>query len=165
MDKRFPRLLWAVLCIAGCGITACSSSPPKPAAVPARIVASTDLNPRPDGGSAQPVHVRVFQLKDDSAFKSADFWALVDKPQETLGAGLVQQLQFDIAPGAQQQLELSIDSNVHILAVVAEFADYLNTTWRAVSPTPVKSMLDIVKRKKRVVIDVGRDRIGIRVGT
>jgi type VI secretion system VasD/TssJ family lipoprotein len=164
MAEKFPLL--AALVIIACATAACSSSPPKPSAVKARIAASADVNPRPEGGGAQPVHVRVFQLKDDSVFMASDFWALVDKPKETLGAGLIQQLQFDLTPGAQQQLELKLDPDAHVLAVLAEFADYRNTDghWRAVSPTPVKSMLDIVKRKKRIVIEVDRASVGIRVG-
>jgi type VI secretion system protein VasD len=165
MAEKFPLL--AALFVIGCAVSACSSSPPKAAAIQARIAASADVNPRPEGGGgAQPIHVRVFQLKDDSVFTAADFWALVDKPKETLGAGLIQQLQFDLTPGAQQQLELKIDPDAHALGVLAEFANYRNTAghWRAVTPTPVKSMLDIVKRKKRIVIEVGRDSVGIRVG-
>jgi type VI secretion system protein VasD len=163
MAEKFPLL--AALFVIGCAVSACGSSPPKPAAIQARIAASADVNPRPEGG-AQPIHVRVFQLKDDSVFAAADFFALVDKPKETLGAGLIQQLQFDLIPGAQQQLELKIDPDAHALGVLAEFADYRNTAgrWRAISPTPGKSMLDIVKRKKRIIIEVGRDSVGIRVG-
>ena len=164
MLERFPLL--AAVCVLALTVGAChSSAPPKPSAVKARIAASTDVNPRSEGG-AQPVHVRVFQLKDDSAFASADFWALVDRSKETLGTTLIQQLQYDLAPGQQRELELKIDPDAHVLGVVAEFADYRNTNghWRATSPTPEKSLLDIVKKSKRIVIDVGRNSVGISVG-
>jgi type VI secretion system protein VasD len=155
---------------AACGVTfvmaACHSPPPpKPTAVKAQISASKDVNPRPEGG-AQPVHIRIFQLKEDSAFLAADYWALVDKTKETLAGSLVQQLQYDLAPGQKQDLELKIDPDAHVLGVVAEFADYRNTNghWRSASPTPEKSMLDIVTRQKRIVIEVGRASVGIRTG-
>lgn len=165
MVRKFPLL--AAVCALAVAVGACKSPPPppKPTAVKARIGTSSDVNPRPDGG-AQPVHVRVFQLKDDSAFATADFWALVDKSKETLGPTLVQQLQYDLAPGQQRDLELKIDPEAHVLGVIAEFADYRNTNgrWRAASPTPEKSMLDIVRREKRIVIDIGRNIVSIRTG-
>ena len=57
------RVLVAV-CALVVWVAGCKSAPPppKPTVVKARIVASANINPRPDGG-AQPVHVRVFQLK------------------------------------------------------------------------------------------------------
>jgi type VI secretion system protein VasD len=146
-------------------LAACSSAPPKPTAFKATIVASRETNPATDG-SAQPVHVRVFQLKDDTVFAAADFWSLTDKPQATLGAGLIQQLQYDLSPGEQQSIELKLDPDAHVLGVVAEFANYRNTDghWRAVAQTPEKSMLDIVHKRKLITISIGKDRIGIDAG-
>ena len=163
------KLPLAAMCMCALAVAACHSAPPpappKPTAVQARIAASRDVNPRSDGG-AQPVHVRVFQLKDDSAFATADFWALVDKSKETLGPTLVQQLQYDLAPGQQRELELKIDADAHVLGVVAEFADYRNTDghWRAASPTPEKSLLDIVRKQKLILIEVSRGSVSIRTG-
>jgi type VI secretion system protein VasD len=164
MVEKFPLL--AAVCALAVAVGACkSAAPPKPSAVKARVAASGDVNPRSDGG-AQPVHVRVFQLKDDSAFATADYWALVDKSKETLGPTLIQQLQYDLAPGQQRELELKIDPEAHVLGVVAEFADYRNTNghWRAAGATPEKSLLDLVKREKRIVIEVGRNSVAIRMG-
>lgn len=167
MLEKISRVLIIAL-VAAFAVGACkSSAPPKPTAVKAHIVASKDVNPRPEDGSPQPVHIRVFQLKDDSAFTSADYWALVSKSKETLGGSLVQQMQYDLAPEQQQDLELKIDPDAHVLGVVAEFAGYLNTEghWRAVSPTPESSMLDIVRKSKRIIIEIGKNRVGIRIGT
>jgi type VI secretion system protein VasD len=167
MVEKSPLL--AAVCLLAV-VAACKHTPPppppKPTAFQARIVASTDLNPRPDGGGAQPVHVRIFQLKDDSVFSTAEYWMLVDKGQETLGATLIQQLQYDLAPGQQRELELKLDPEAHSLGVMAEFADYRNTNgrWRASAATPEKSLLDIVKRQKRVFIDIGRNSVAIRMG-
>jgi type VI secretion system protein VasD len=165
MGEKFALL--AIVCAVAVAVGACKSAPPppKPSAVKARVAASADVNPRSDGG-AQPVHVRVFQLKDDSAFATADYWALVDKSKETLGPTLIQQLQYDLAPGQKRELELKIDPEAHVLGVVAEFADYRNTDghWRAVGATPEKSLLDLVKREKRIVIEIGRNSVGIRMG-
>jgi type VI secretion system protein VasD len=147
----------ATVLMAGCG-----SAPEKPADVKARISASADVNPNSEGRPS-PVHVRIFQLKEDGAFMSADFWSLVDKEQEILGDSLVQRLEEDLAPGEQKEFELKIAPEARVLAVMAEFADYRNAQWRVIAQTPNKSLLDMVK-KDRVSIQIEKNRAIIVVG-
>jgi len=151
----FTILLAAVL--AGCG-----AAPAKPSAAKATITASSDVNPNSEGRPS-PVHVRIFQLKEDGAFMGADFWSLVDKEQETLGDSLVQRLEHDLVPGETKQFELKIAPEARVLAVMAEFADYRNAQWRVTAQAPNKSLLDIVK-KDRVSIGIEKDKATITVG-
>lgn len=150
-------LLMAVLTAAGCG-----SAPAKPAAAKAKILASADVNPNSEG-RASPVHVRIFQLKEDGAFMGADFWALVDKEQETLGPSLVQRLEFDLTPGESKDFELKIAPEARVLGVMAEFNDYRNAQWRVVAQAPNKSLLDMVK-KDRVTFSIEKSKASIGVG-
>lgn len=150
--------LLAALLIAGCGAT-----PPKPMATKGQLVASADVNPN-SSGRASPVHVRIFQLKEDGAFLGADFWALVDKEQETLAASLVQRQEFDLSPGETKDFELKIDPEARVLAVMAEYADYRNAQWRAVAQAPNKSLLDLVKKKSRVGFNIDQSKVSIAVG-
>lgn len=151
-------VLLAALLAAGCG-----STPPKPMATKGQIVASADVNPN-SSGRASPVHVRIFQLKEDGAFMGADFWALVDKEQETLAASLVQRQEFDLSPGETKDFELKIDPEARVLAVMAEYADYRNAQWRAVAQAPNKSLLDLVKKKNRVGFNIDQSKVSIAVG-
>jgi type VI secretion system protein VasD len=141
---------------------ACGSAPPKPASAKAKITAAADVNPNAEGRPS-PIHVRIFQLKEDGAFMNADFWSLVDKEQDTLGPSLVQRLEQDLAPGETREFELKIAPDARVLAVMAEFADYRNAQWRVVHKAPNKSLFDIVK-KDRVTIDIGKDKAIITVG-
>lgn len=150
-------LLAAALMLAGCG-----SAPAKPAAAKARIVASGDVNPNSEG-RASPVHVRIFQLKEDGAFMGSDFWALVDKEQETLAGSLVQRLEFDLSPGETREFELKIAPEARVLGLMAEYADYRNAQWRVVAQAPNKSLLDLVK-KDRVSFSVEKNKTSIDVG-
>ncbi len=140
----------------------CGSAPAKPASAKAKISASADVNPNAEGRPS-PVHVRIFQLKEDGAFMEADIWSLVDKEQETLGGSLVQRLEQDLAPGEQKEFELKIAPDAKVLAVMAEFADYRNAQWRVVAQTPNKSLLDMVK-KDRVSISIEKNKATIVVG-
>lgn len=150
--------LLASVFVAGCG-----SAPAKPIATKGQIVASAEVNPN-TSGRASPVHVRIFQLKEDGAFMGADFWALVDKEQETLAASLVQRLEFDLSPGESKDFELKIDPEARVLAVMAEYADYRNAQWRAVAQAPNKSLLDLVKKKNRVAFHIEKSKVSIVVG-
>jgi type VI secretion system protein VasD len=143
-------------------LNGCGSAPAKPAEAKGRISASAQVNPN-SAGRPSPIHVRIFQLKEDGAFMGADFWSLVDKEQATLGASLVQRLEYDLVPGESKEFPLKISPEARVLAVMAEFADYRNAQWRVVTQAPNKSLMDIVK-KDRVSIDIGKDKATITVG-
>jgi type VI secretion system protein VasD len=144
------------------GLNACGSAPPKAAEAKGRISASPQVNPN-SAGRPSPIHVRIFQLKEDGAFMGADFWTLVDKEQATLGGSLVQRLEYDLVPGETREFPLKISPEARVLAVMAEFADYRNAEWRVVTQAPNKSLMDIVK-KDRVSIEIGKDKATITVG-
>jgi type VI secretion system protein VasD len=140
----------------------CGSAPAKPAEAKGRITASPQVNPN-SAGRPSPIHVRIFQLKEDGAFMGADFWSLMDKEQATLGESLVQRLEYDLVPGESREFPLKISPEARVLAVLAEFADYRNAQWRVVAQAPNKSLMDIIK-KDRVSIEIGKDKATITVG-
>ena len=153
---------WVAIAAAAVLAAGCGSAPPKAAAAKAKITASADVNPDREGRPS-PVHVRIFQLKEDGAFMGADFWALVDKEQETLGPSLVQRLEFDLTPSESKEFELKISPDARVLGVMAEYADYRNAEWRVVAQAPNKTLLDLVK-KDRVTFEIAKDKVGIAVG-
>lgn len=159
---RLRWIPWSLIAIGALVGAGCGSAPPKPAVAKAQITASADVNPNQDG-RASPVHVRIFQLKEDGAFMGADFWALVDKEQETLAASVVQRLEFDLSPGESKEFELKISPEARVLGVMAEYADYRNAQWRVVVQAPNKSLLDLVK-KDRVSFGVDKNKVSITVG-
>ena len=85
-------LLAVVLAVDGCLFSHKPKPPPppselKPAKTHLNVAAHGNVNPD-DNGRPSPVVLRVYQLKDDAAFKDAEFFALFDKEQATLGASL-----------------------------------------------------------------------------
>jgi type VI secretion system protein VasD len=159
---RFGRMhVGVILALVGL-LNGCGSAPAKPAEAKARITASPQVNPN-SAGRPSPIHVRIFQLKEDGAFMGADFWSLMDKEQATLGGSLVQRLEYDLVPGETKEFPLKISPEARVLAVLAEFADYRNAQWRVVTQAPNKSLMDIVK-KDRVSIEIGKDKATITVG-
>lgn len=154
--------LCGVLVAALATLTGCGSAPAKPAEAKARISATAQVNPN-SSGRPSPIHVRIFQLKEDGAFMDADFWALVDKETETLGASLVQRLEFDLTPGESKDFPLKVSPEARVLGVMAEFADYRNAQWRVVAKAPNKTLTDVIK-KDRVTIGIDKNKASIVVG-
>lgn len=150
-----------VLLVVAAMLGGCAAQP-KPAEAKARISATPQVNPN-SAGRPSPIHVRIFQLKEDGAFMGADFWTLADKEQATLGESLVQRLEYDLAPGETKEFPLKISPEARVLAVMAEFADYRNSQWRVVAQAPNKSLMDLVK-KDRVSIEIDKNKATITVG-
>lgn len=162
MMQSMKALSWVTALIVSVVLAGCGSAPAKPASAKALISASADVNPNASARPS-PIHVRIFQLKEDGAFMNADFWALYDKEQETLGDSLVQRLEHDLVPGESKEFELKIAPEARVLAVMAEFADYRNAQWRSIAQAPNKSLMDIIK-KDRVAITLTKNSTTITVG-
>lgn len=89
-----------IVALFGLLLAACSSSPPE--TPPTRVViwlhAAPNLNPSA-AGQAAPLRLRLYELKKDTAFGRADYFALTDNAQSTLGGDLVEQDEFLLRPG------------------------------------------------------------------
>ena len=71
---RIFRTLSIALLMAGClTLTACKSAPPKPKVMKLNVAVSADANPDAQNRPS-PIVIRIYQLKDDAAFKDADFF-------------------------------------------------------------------------------------------
>jgi len=144
--------------VAGAELVACKSKPPKPPPPPPPVVltlsltASADVNPDAQSRPS-PVVVRLYQLKDDAAFRDADIYALFDKEQATLGAGLAAREEFELAPSEHRNLTIKPSPEVRFIGVVAAYRDIRNAQWRAQLGVPDKS--------KTVVINVAHTSVSM----
>src|SRR5262245_63167949 len=78
--RRMSLLASSVALLVGC-----SSGPPL---VQGTIKAEPAVNPD-RGGRRSPIVVRVYELKAVAAFNGANFFALYDKEQETVGGDII----------------------------------------------------------------------------
>lgn len=133
--SRFLPVLSFVL------LQACGSAPPAPPAVvpePPTIVnlkinSAADLNADANGAGA-PVMLRIYQLRETSAFNSADFFSLFDKDQATLGAEMARKQELLIKPNNQQTLSLQLEPDITALGFFAAFRQLDSAQWRAILP-------------------------------
>ncbi len=139
----------------------CASKPAK--AVPARaeIIVSDDVNPDASG-RASPIVVRVFQLRNDGEFASADFFTLYEKERETLGATLVSREEYVLAPGDSRKIELPVNPETRVIGVLAAFRDIRSAQWRALSRPPEKKLTHPIG-KGGVTVHVGKSAVTLSV--
>ncbi|MEM6549381.1 MAG: type VI secretion system lipoprotein TssJ [Pseudomonadota bacterium] len=79
-----------LLAVAACG----GDEPPPPTTVGLTVTGGADMN----GGA--PAKVKVYYLSSTSAFVAADFFALFDQPEATLGPALIGIDEYLLTPGA-----------------------------------------------------------------
>jgi type VI secretion system protein VasD len=161
--QLFRNLIYVGLSFVALSAAGCRSKPPKPAPPPppakATLVVSADVNPDV-GGRAAPIVVRLYQLKEEGAFNSASYFALIDKEHETLGQSLVSREEFELRPASTRELELSIPPESRYLAAVAGFRDLNNSKWKALSPPADAGLLEFA-RKHKFTIRIGRSEVKI----
>ena len=129
---------------------ACASAPPKPARTRLTVAATADTNPDVNGRPS-PVVVRVYQLKADTAFNGAEFFALFDDEMMVLGPDLIGRSEYTVAPSERRTLELDVSADAKFVGVIAAYRDIRNAQWRTIVQAPLK--------KDDVTIDVERARV------
>jgi len=118
------------------GLFACASAPPPPPPPPPPTVLQATIivlpNVNPDArGRPSPVVFRFYELKALAAFTTADFFALLDKDKEILGAELVAREEFQLMPGEQRKLERKVQADTRYIGAIAAFRDLERAQWRA----------------------------------
>lgn len=151
----------AVCLLAACLLAACATKPPKPEPARARIVASDQVNPDASGRSS-PIVVRLFQLRADGAFATAEFFDLYGKEKEVLGESLVSREEYVLAPGETRELEIPLNAQTRYLGVIAAYRDIRTAQWRALTRAPEKTLMDLLGRDG-VTITLDKDAVALSV--
>jgi type VI secretion system protein VasD len=125
------RVLITTLGVLPWGLVACSSGP-KAARVSGSIVAAPDLNPSVSGRPS-PLVLRIFELRAATAFNQADFLALYQADQATLGAELVQRDELVLQPGETRPYQRQLSADTRFIGVLGAFRNLERAVWRSVA--------------------------------
>lgn len=147
------RLRGSALALAIVVLAACASGPPKPSNVKLTITADADVNPD-STGRPSPVVVRVYQLKDETAFTGAEFFALYDDEQKALGPDLIARDEFTLRPGESNPTPISVSGEAKFIGVIAAYRDYRNAQWRVVAQAPLKKNTTVAVQRARLELVV-----------
>jgi type VI secretion system protein VasD len=100
-------------------------------AVALHFNAAPGLNPGVTGEPA-PVRVRIYELKNSAAFLRADYFALAERAQATLGADLVDQDEVQVLPGQQLDIERDLNPATRQVGLVVGYREIDQARWRSV---------------------------------
>lgn len=151
------RTLGAWIVCAAVAMAGCASKQPKPVETKAELTASADINPD-SSGRPSPIVVRIYQLRGDTEFNNADFFALYEKDKETLGASLIGRDEKTLFPGQHLEIDLPLSGEARFVGAVAAYRDLGTSRWRAEIGRPEKSLLKVLSTQ-RINISVGKDAI------
>ncbi len=119
-------------------LTACASPPPpppppKPTTVAGTIEAAAQLNPSASQRPS-PMLIRIYELKSATSFNGADFMALYQADQATLGAEVVAREELTLRPGESRPYQKTLAADTRFIAVFGAYRDLSRATWRALVP-------------------------------
>lgn len=109
--------------------------PPKPipTSVSGHIVAAAALNPSVSQRPS-PLVLRLYELRSATAFNQAEFMALYQADQATLGADLVSREEVLLQPGEIRPMGKPLAADTRFIGVVAVYRDLERSRWRAIVP-------------------------------
>jgi type VI secretion system protein VasD len=140
----------AVVVMAACllpGKKPPAAPPPGPTIVkveePPKIPINLTLQATPtinlsESNRPSPVVVRVYQLKDDAAFRAATYEKLFDEDVTLLEKDLIQRTPFTVRPGEQTTVSVPFSQGIRFIGIAAFFRQYDGKQWRVVIPALFK---------------------------
>jgi len=120
----------------GCGGKKVEVAPPPPPPAP-KPPANLDVTVKAAGNAnagGLPIVVRVYELKSQGAFSSADFFSLYGNETATLADALVSREEMTLAPGRSQAIHKQLSPDAAYLGVLGAFRDIDSAQWRSVVP-------------------------------
>ena len=123
-------LLALSVSLAACFSKKPAQPPPPPASFTLHVQGTSDINPDAEGRPS-PVWLRIYELRGDAAFQSADFLGLFDHDKQVLAGDLIAQDRYSVNPGQSMDIVMKADPDTRVVAVLAEFRDYRNSQSRA----------------------------------
>lgn len=137
--SRRTLVLGGMFVLAGCG----GAPAPKVSPLRVQITADPSINPNADD-TPSPTVLRIYELRSDTVFRQADFFALFDNDAQTLGADLISKREFELLPGQSQSYERDAPIETDFLGVIAGFRDINTAQWRAIVPVKRERVNDVV---------------------
>lgn len=86
-------------------------------------------------GKPVPLKINVFNLRSDTGFMNADFFALHHDPAKALGNNLLSSEQLFLLPGGAA-VEIAAEKNTerYYVGITGEFQNLNRKTWRVIIP-------------------------------
>jgi type VI secretion system protein VasD len=126
-------------------LAGCAAKPPEDVKIKGSIEAVASVNPD-SLGRPSPLQVKIFQLSAKDKFEAADYFALADASEATLGADLLGVQAMMLTPGEHRPYEGEFDPGTRFIGVIAGYREIHQAEWRSIIEMPEKSVLKLMKR-------------------
>ncbi|MET3494827.1 type VI secretion system lipoprotein TssJ [Variovorax boronicumulans] len=129
------------------------------------IRAEAGVNPD-DKGRAAPILVRIYELKSDGGFESADYFSLAGNDKALIGSDLLVRDEFILRPGDVKTLRRKSHPDLAAIGVVAGYRDLAQADWRAVQkvdPAPEAAWYRSVLPANKLRLQIDLQAKGIRL--
>jgi type VI secretion system protein VasD len=123
---------WALTACFALTLAACASAPKPTQLTGGSIEGSAQLNPSVNKRPS-PLVLRIYELKNATAFNSADFVALYERDKAELAADIVTREEIILQPGEARPIAAkTLAPEVKFIGVMGAFRDLERAQWRNV---------------------------------
>lgn len=129
------------------------------------ITADAGVNPD-DKGRAAPILVRIYELKSEGTFESADYFSLNANDKAVIGADLLVRDEFILRPGEVKTIRRKSHPDIAAIGVIAGYRELAQADWRAVQkidPAPEVAWYRSVLPANKVTLQIGLQAKGIQL--
>lgn len=125
----FKSALLVGILVAWSAQTNAQETPKEPTKLSISIEALLGVNPD-NSLRPSPIKVRIYELKDPSAFEDADYFSLDTADKVTLAADMLVKDEFILRPGDKRNIERKSHTQTTAIGVLAGYRDLPNAIWR-----------------------------------
>lgn len=97
------------------------------------VASQPNVNPD-SSGRPSPIIVKMYEMRNDMAFRQGDFQVLFMEPMKVLGAHLVAMDELLFVPGEARVVEYAPMPETRYVGILAGFRQMERARWRAVLP-------------------------------
>ncbi len=129
------------------------------------VSAASDVN-ADEKGRAAPILVRVYELKSEAVFETADYFSLQNNDKAVLGGDLLTREEFIFRPGDTKTIRRKSHPDLTVIAVLAGYRELANSDWRAVqkiAPAPESVWYRVVLPANKSKLQIQLQAQGVRI--
>ncbi|MBJ2159129.1 type VI secretion system lipoprotein TssJ [Variovorax sp. IB41] len=129
------------------------------------ITAEAGVNPD-DKGRAAPILVRLYELKSEGTFESADYFSLSGNDKALIGSDLLVRDEFILRPGEVKTIRRKSHPDLGAIGIVAGYRDLAQADWRVVQkiePAPEVAWYRSVLPANKVKLQIALQAKGIQL--
>jgi type VI secretion system protein VasD len=164
---RLPAVMVPTAFALGVSLTAHAqfSYPREQTRLDITLTADAGVNPD-DKGRAAPVLVRIYELKSEGTFQSADYFSLDANDKAVIAGDLLVRDEFILRPGDVKTIRRKSHPDIGAVGVIAGYRDLAQADWRAVQkidPAPEAAWYRAVVPSNKVRLQIDLQPKGIRL--